>query len=339
MTHLITKRIKLSIVLMALAFVVKSQDLHYSQFYNSPLNLNPANTGIFNGDKRVIMSVRDQWRFVPVPWFTMSGSYDFKITPDKEKIFYGLGVNFNYDKQGDSKLVLAGLNVSGSLTYILNKSNLITFGALIGGARRGFSPTNLTWDKQWNGSTFDPNAGSGENFDVEALNFVETGAGINYRMQKSSRTKLDVGIGAYHLYQPTTDFYNADDKKLPMHLTFSGIGSVKLSRYFDLELNAMHQQQDEYGETLLGVLGKVYLNSKRGKNTQVHAGVGYRTSGSWIPTLALEYKQWFVSVSYDVDNTEINNFLNSNKGGPEVHLRYIIKNVKPMNQRKICPIY
>ena len=29
-----------------------SQDLHYSQFYNAPLVISPALTGIFNGDQR-----------------------------------------------------------------------------------------------------------------------------------------------------------------------------------------------------------------------------------------------------------------------------------------------
>ena len=42
---------------------------------------------------------------------------------------------------------------------------------------------------------------------------------------------------------------------------------------------------------------------------------------------------------FDVDNNEFNRLLNSNKGGPEVHVRYIITNVKPVNEHKACPIY
>lgn len=318
---------------------INGQDLHYSQFYNSPLNLNPAKTGIFNGDQRYIASVRDQWRFVPIPWLTFSGTYDMKIYQDDSDHFFGVGGNFNYDRQGDSKINLSSLNLTGSYTRALNKQNLITAGLLLGFNSRGFNQETLTWDKQWDGVQFDPNLSSQEAFDFERLSFLETGAGINYRWQKSERTKFDLGIGAYHLYEPSTAFYNNDQQKLPRHYTFSGIGNIKLTRTVDIQVQAMHQIQDQYQETLLGGLGKFYINEKRGKETELHLGVGYRTAGSWIPTLAVAFNSWYVSVSYDVDNTEFNQILESPRGGPEVHVRYIIKKVKPITTRKVCPIY
>lgn len=316
-----------------------AQDLHYSQFYNSPLNLNPAKTGIFNGDQRYIGSVRDQWRFVPVPWLTFSASYDMKIYDKEHKHFFGVGGNFNYDRQGDSRLNLSSINFAGSYTRVLNASNLITGGVLVGFNSRGFNTDQLTWDKQWNGLEFDPNLDNGENFDLQRLYFIETGAGLNYRWQKSSRTKVDVGVGAYHLVEPTTSFYNVDTKKLPRNYTFSAIGSMKLSRGLDLQLQAMHQIQDQYNETLFGGLAKIYVSQRRGKEAELHVGLGYRTAGSLIPTIALQYTSWYVSLSYDYDQTEFNNLLESPRGGPEIHVRYIIKKVKPLRDRKICPIY
>ena len=68
-----------TVTLISVFFImskIQGQDLHYSQFYNSPQNINPALTGVFNVDHRYMVSMRDQWRFVPVPWFTMSGAYD-----------------------------------------------------------------------------------------------------------------------------------------------------------------------------------------------------------------------------------------------------------------------
>jgi type IX secretion system PorP/SprF family membrane protein len=326
-------------VLYLSVFEAVAQDLHYSQFYNSPQNLNPALTGIFNGSERYTMSVRDQWRFVPVPWFTFSGSFDKNITPVNKKHFYGLGINFNYDRQGDSRLVLAGLNISGSITRELNKSNFITGGILVGINRRGFNPNSLTWDKQWNGDAFDPNLSSGEQFEFDALTFLESGAGINYRLQKSSRTKLDLGIGAYHLLRPKTNFYGQEQQKLPIHLTLSGLGTLRIASPFDIQLHFLQQLQEKYRETLFGGLGIFHLSQKRGRETQLHVGLGYRTAGSYIPTVALQFKQWYVGVSYDTDNTDFNRILNTRQGGPEVHIRYIMQRVKPMSNRKVCPIY
>jgi type IX secretion system PorP/SprF family membrane protein len=316
-----------------------AQDLHYSQFYNSPLNLNPALTGVFNGSHRYNLSWRDQWRFVPVPWQTFSGAWDRNFLPLESKNFYGLGVNFNYDRQGDSRLQLAALNISGSVTREINASNFISFGLLVGGARRGFNTKDLTWDKQWNGDTFNPNLTSGERFDLDALTFIETGAGINYRLQKSTRTKIDLGVGVLHLYQPLARFYRTESKRLPTHLTFNAQGSLKLTNSLDLMINGMQQVQSKYRETLVTGLLRAYVNQKRGKELTFDFGIGHRTSGSWFPTLALGFGNWYVSGSYDVDRTRFNQTVDNNRGGPEIHIRYIHKNVRPLGIRKVCPIY
>lgn len=319
---------------------IQAQDLHYSQFYNSPLNVNPALTGIFNGDKRITGSLRDQWRFVPVPWFTFSGAYDMKIYPDNsEKSFWGLGVNFNYDRQGDSRINLSTLNISGSYNYLLNKSNVLTGGLLLGYSTRGFSPADLTWDKQWTGDTFDPGLGSGEAFDGTRVSFLETAAGVNYRWQKTNRTKVDLGVGLFHLIEPSVSYYDGDTEKLPRRLNFMALGNFQILDAIDIQVHGLHQRQEEYDETIIGALGKFYVNQARGKETQVHVGFGYRTSGSLIPTFAVEYKSIYASFSYDADVTDFNDLGESNRGGPEFHVRYIITNVKPMNKFKVCPIY
>ena len=35
-----------------MSLLAQGQDVHFSQFYNSPLTINPANVGAFNGDIR-----------------------------------------------------------------------------------------------------------------------------------------------------------------------------------------------------------------------------------------------------------------------------------------------
>jgi len=317
-----------------------AQDLHYSQFYNSPLNINPALTGIFNGDHRITGSLRDQWRFVPVPWFTFSGAYDQKLHIGvTEKSFWSAGVNFNYDSQGDSRINLATLNLSGSYNRIINKSNVITGGLLLGYSTRGFSETDLTWDKQWNGDTFDASSGSGENFDATRVSFLETAAGVNYRWQQSNRTKVDLGVGVFHLIEPSVSYYNGDSEKLPRRINVMGVGNIQLLDAIDLQMHGLYQLQEEYDELVIGALGKFYLNQSRGKETQVHLGVGYRTSGSVIPTFAIDYRGVYVSFSYDIDATNFNDLADSSRGGPEFHVRYIIKHVKQMKKFKVCPIY
>ncbi len=315
------------------------QDLHYSQFYLSPINVNPAATGIFNGDQRFMASFRDQWRSVPVPWLTFSGSYDQRImgkNPDKG--FWGVGFMMNYDRQGDSKLDLTNLNLSASYTAILNENNLITFGVLGGFATRGFNTTNLTWDRQWDGLAFDPTSPSGEDFDFLRVNFFETAAGINYRWQKSARTKIDLGASAFHFIQPSPNFTAERDLTLPLRFALNAVGNIQLTDHLDIQVHALQQFQRTYRETVFGALAKLYVSNKRGEETILHVGAGYRTTQALYPAIALEYKNIFVGISYDVDLSEFSNVTN-NRGGPEIHFRYIITHVKPLGDFKVCPIY
>ncbi len=315
------------------------QDLHYSQFYHSPQNINPALTGLFDGDHRFYGSFRDQWRFVPVPWFTFSGAYDRKLFVLGDKQFLGIGGIINHDRQGDSKFNLTSISVNAALHRFLSQHHIIGIGAVLGFASRGFNTTNLTWDKQWNGDSFDPNLPSGEQFDLLRTNFIENGLGLNYRYQKDERTHVDLGASVLHLIEPQVSHYDADNIKLPRRITFSGVGNFKLTSKLDLQLHGLHQLQGKYNETIFGGLAKIYIKDTPGKRYQLHLGLGYRTAKSFIPTVALQYNEILASFSYDVDRNAFNDILNSNRGGPELHVRYIIKKVKPLSEIKVCPIY
>ncbi len=320
---------------------LNAQDFHYSQFYNAPMSVNPALTGIFNGDERLSGSLRDQWRSVPVPWFNFSVGYDRKFYSKKStKGFFGGGVYFNYDKQGDSNLTLANINLSGSYTRILNRNNLLTLGALVGYSSRGFDPSGLTWDRQWDQARNEVvrGAGSGETFEFERFGFVETGLGLNYRWQKSTRTKLDLGLGAFHLTTPTAKFNVAtNEQSLPIRLSFYGIYSRELTDKLDLQLDALYQNQSPYDELLFGGYLNFYLNQQRGKEFQFRVGVGYRTRKAIFPKVGLEFNNFFIAASYDIYLDEFS--AEHGGGGPELHLRYIIKHVKPLGKFKACPIF
>ena len=337
----LTKKIGFFLTFFLFICKINGQDLHYSQFYNTPQNINPALTGVFGGDHRFVASLRDQWRFVPVPWTTFSAAYDRKLYVLKgNKHFIGAGANLNHDRQGDSPLTLTSLNINAAYHRILTPEHIVSGGLALGLASRGFNSQTLTWDKQWNGDAFDPSIGSGEAFgNFERVTFLETGLGVNYRYQKSKRSYGDVGFSALHLVKPNTSFVNSNVARLPQRFTYSLVGNLMVADILDVQLHALHQVQDEYQETVFGALGKIYLSQAKGKEFQLHVGAGYRTAGSLFPTAAIQYNNIYASFSYDIDRTQYNAITQSNRGGPEIHVRYVIVNVKPIKEVKVCPIY
>ena len=89
----IHSKIFLFVTLFSFSKIALSQDIHYSQYYQTPLIINPSLTGVFNGDQRACMNYRNQWNDF-APFTTSSISFDSKIFERKMKKKH-LGVGFN----------------------------------------------------------------------------------------------------------------------------------------------------------------------------------------------------------------------------------------------------
>jgi type IX secretion system PorP/SprF family membrane protein len=332
---------------------LKAQDIHHSQFYTSPLNVNPALTGVFNGDQRLALNYRRQW-FVEdiVRYMTVTGSFDIKFYPKKWKTKgnWNAGILFNYDQAGDSHLGLANLGLSVSYTYPLNTTNLITLGGLIGYSQRRFNKDDLTWGKQWDGDHFNPSIDPEEDFGKTSNSFMDLSGGVNYRWQKSQRTKIDFGVGIFHLNQPDQKFFNKTVSiKLPIRFNINLTPSFKLTESIDLLLHAQYQNQSPYQETIAGGYVKFYLNQHRGKELNLLLGISDRfddpidpkinlVNDAIIPKIAVEWTNWYVGFSYDITTSDFKPYTDQ-RSGPEFSLVHIITKAHPLTVLKSCPIF
>ncbi len=323
---------------------MSAQDIHYTQFYNSPLNLSPGLTGIYDGDHRFSGHFRRQWQNVPVDYLTFTGSYDGKIYPKKTgDNFFGAGVHFNYDRSGFTKLQLAQLALSGSYSIVVNSSFIITPGIQAGFSQRAFREDDITTDAQYSVplQMFIPSLPIGEDFDNTSIGFANLGAGINFRWQKDFRTHLDFGVGAFHLNRPNQAFY--DDQEFKLSSRYSGyvMGTLKLIESFDLVGRAATQLQGEYNEHV-GSLGlRFHINQQRGKQLNLLLGANARFTTSMdaiAPTIEVEFNTLKVAASYDINISEFNT-ATEGRGGPELSVIYRIVKVKPLKVYKTCPIY
>src|SRR5690242_12174306 len=70
--------------------ILWSQDMHFSQYYLSPLTLNPANTGNYRGDYRFFGNYRSQWRDLDKGYNTFTAGGDLNMYPNNFNISPGI---------------------------------------------------------------------------------------------------------------------------------------------------------------------------------------------------------------------------------------------------------
>ena len=320
----------------------EAQYIHFSQYHISPLNHNPAFAGIFDGDQRFSAVYKRQWYSVPVEYMTFTGSYDrnfIDITDPDQNGFFSAGFMFNYDQAGDSKLSLLNLSLTGSYTQPLSKNAFLSGGVQLGYGSRSFKTVDLTWDNQWDGTSFDPSRGSGENFTDTNFGFIDIGAGLNLHVQSNQkRSKIDLGLGAFHLNKPQHSFYDDPDVKLPVRLAFNLQSVIQLAGKLDLMLNGLYHTQSEYKETVLNGYLNIHLSTRKAREIQLMLGAGVRFDDAFYPQIAIAYDGWKIGFSYDV-NTSPFQAATDQSGGPELSLVYIIKRPRPLLESKNCRIF
>jgi type IX secretion system PorP/SprF family membrane protein len=319
-----------------------AQDIHFSQYYNAPLTMNPALTGISKGDVRLTSLYRSQWNAANSPFKTFNVSAEKKfydITHDRW--WFSGGIDLFHDEAGTGSLSNNHVVLSGSYTRMMDRLTFMSLGLTVGFGQRGFDFGNLTFDNMWNGDIVDFNRPVNENFDRTNLFYPDMGAGLNVRRQAfKGRSKVDFGAGIFHVNQPNQRFYDASDVRLPMRFSFYILPSVQVNDKGDIVGAATTQRQGEYAETLINVGYRYHISTQRSKEIAVQLGFGYRFNAigdAFMPAAEFHYHDLMVGLSWDMNVSEFSTATNRN-GGPEIAIRYIIHKVYPLKAFKACPL-
>lgn len=338
-----TTMLKAAVCLISWFLVLGSnaQDLHFSQFNFSPLNQNPANTNLFNGDYRFVGNYKNQWSSVPVKFNTVSLSAEMNFITLKNNDRFGGGFLFYYDKEGDSRFT--SLNADLSLSYIkaLGKGShhFISYGFQIGLINRSFDYTKLSFDSQWNGDVYDPNTSTNEDFARTHFNVFDFGTGIAYRYQKDERTNVIVGFGAMHLNRPKQSFYNDNPVVIQPRFTVNTRAQIQVSKRIDIVPELMYQRQQTKQEFDFGAHVKYHLSLKTPHSVALNIGAyGRVIDAGWL-LAGVDYDNLQVNLSYDVNFSRLNAASRYN-GGFEVSVIYILAKVKKINKPgAVCPAF
>ncbi len=314
-----------------------AQDPHYSQFYSSPLTLNPALTGKFSGDYRISGNYRNQWATIQNAFSTSTASADFHIFQNRisSNDTWGLGfmgytdnsangaVKFNYG--AISTAYHKGLDEDGQ--HSLGAGFQVTYANML------INTADLKFEDQLTSSGF--TGVSSEVFNSATLksSYVDVNAGLLYNGSTSDRNNFYFGVSMYHINRPRQDFTGAQYILNP-RTTIHGGGYFPLGQNSTLHVSALQMFQGGASETLLGGAIQLMATPDEQKPTSLYFGSWVRFNDAIIPYLGLEFDDFRLGVTYDY-NTSSLKAASQNRGGIEISLIYIRR---PSTDRPVnCP--
>lgn len=304
--------------------MVNAQDIHFSQFYTSPILMNPAAAGTSNSDFRFALNYRNQWKSVISPFKTLALAFDSKIYTNRKRKdnklgnYIGYGFSMFNDKVGLSKLTTNQINLDLSYTVYLNNRNSISAGVNAGIFQRSINTSDLKWDAQFNGRTYDASLPTTESAVFQSFTKFDLGAGLMYKyQQKASGTRFELGASLAHITKPTVSFYNQDPSLSFKYLVHTLL-NVKINNNTFLIPTAMYAMQGKHSEITGGanikfLLGeptndKVILNTFNAASYAIMFGAFHRFKDAVFFTAAIEYNQQMTfGVSYDVNVSKLHN--------------------------------
>ena len=312
--------------------VLKAQiDPHFSQYYAYPLWLNPALTGVVNGDMRINLNAKDQWRGISNGYKTGAVSMDFRPT---EK----LGVGFNVINQAAGTAGFSYFAAYGSLGYGIaiseDGNQKLHFGLQAGVINRSFDTGKLQLDDQYNPITgYDPTAPSFENFATTSAMVFDASAGVFYfNDNPESTANLFGGVSIAHLTNSKDPFaVQGINSRLPMRYTFHGGVRIKASDNFDITPHAVYISQQKNQIKALGAYSELKFEDDKG----LILGAMYRINDAAVADVGYHINSLIIGVSYDF-NTSALKGATSGQGGFELSMSYVFrKHLK--GPAPICP--
>lgn len=298
-----------------------AQDLHFSQYFNSPLIVNPANTGFIpDGDYRVGVNFRKQWANVGNPYKTFSAFGDGQLFGDRfENGWVGVGGALLRDVAGTGNLTTT--RAFGSVAYhqALGLGSLISAGFNVGFINKRVNFDKLTFDNQWNGKFFDINAPSGEPFVSNQVNYFSLQAGLNYAYYPNENTYFNAGISVSNVNRPSETFFSPSlvDARIPVRFTTFLNGSFKYGNMWIVNPNVYVSKLSSAYEFVVG--GNAQRDLSGDGNTQLILGAYYRVNDAVIPMVGFQQNGYRLSFSYDATASNLSTY-NQSRGAYEFSL-------------------
>lgn len=325
-----------------------AQDIHFSQTYYSPLNLNPAMVGIDN-PVTAVANFKTQWKAIAKPYNTIGASVDFRLNEKsrRKKGIMAMGINFYNDQAGDVKISTNLFQLHFGYHLILNNNNTLGLGIYGGFGNRNINTGAGRWGNQFDGMGYNEKIPPNEYFTTDKFSYFDVGTGLVWRyrsnesfMARNDTRQFTVGFAAYHLNRPNYSFLTLYDDRL--YIRFSAFANAVIgfeNSNISLMPGIYYQNQGPSNELLLGTYLRYRFQSLSSitgfnKGTFLSFGLFYRNMDAIVPKIMFEISDFSLGLCYDVNISSLTT-ISKARGGMEVFLKYSLTRGFAGNRSKI----
>lgn len=336
---------------MAALGTLKAQDVHYTLFDMSPLSLNPALTGAYQGTARVGGNYRSQWSSFLAADFLSTNSFfiDAPIIRGFRKTdWVGVGMSTLTDQAGDTELKTSINGISASYHFALTKDakTMLTLGLQGARVQRSLNFENVIFGDELQGE-LDGNPMLSEDKGVSTdKNFFDINAGLLLRTALDDQSSLDVGLAFAHITRPVYNFVEDNDdpdaEKRPMRITAHSTYRAQLTEKIGMAPSLLLQNSGGATEIVLQAWGNLLLKKEipadKQPEVKLNMGLGYRLGDAAQVLFGMDYGPLRVAGGFDLNTSQLNNATKGG-GGFEVAAWYVFKIYKKPNTDPsiLCP--
>jgi type IX secretion system PorP/SprF family membrane protein len=319
----------------------EAQDIHFSQFFSTPLLINPASTGMSGEGFRFANNFRNQWAKIGVPYQTICSSLDRKLLIAGQT--FGLGGLILYDQSSSYNLSANAFMLSASYSRIISNQQF-TVGIQSGMVFKSFNMKDLTFYSQFDptGQIFNPSLPSLEAGLGDKLKYVDVNIGL-YWSTLISTVIPSAGLTVSHLNMPLERFETSSTGlRLPMKLTFNGQAIIPVNKKLDLTPMLLYSYTPGAYELLAGGIEGYRITSSILPVRKVYALTMFRVNPPRnVDALILgggaKFLNFDLGISYDFNISPMHKVVNFT-GAFEISLVYTGINRSSKNANQPCYI-
>jgi len=305
----------LLIVLVTCSENSEAQDPHFSQYFVSPMSLNPALIGKDVADMRISSVIRSQWWGSYIePYYTTTVSFEKRLLvnrPGNNSLAIGASLISDASNGGllKNNYFSAGLAYNKALDA--NGNELLGGGISLTYANRMIDAGKLLFQSQYGSMGFQRSASSGDPVNILSNHYFDMNVGVHYSRNTTNHWGYRFGIAIFHVGTPKESIYNSTTYNINRRYSLQAGLVFKQANGSELNFSAVNDRQGSNNVLTIGSLYKFKVNNTDNGIQNFNLGLWDRINDSFYPYIGLEGKNWLIGFTYDVINKNLNTALNS----------------------------